>query len=137
MKNSIKIALFIVAMALFVPLYAQQETSLEFLKEQICKKWNYSKCRILGIEYTSNKDEAGDMIQFERDMTYTLIEQGKVKEGKWSYSFEKNRILLLDQNEQVVKELTVDKLTDSEFIYTITMNRQYEVSMFMKSEALN
>lgn len=137
MRNSINTLLFIVTMALVVPLSAQKGSSLAFLKDQICKKWDYSKCRILGIEYTSNKKEASDMIHFERDMTFTLVEQGETHSGTWAYLPEKNKIQLYDQDDQVVKELVVDKLTTTEFIYTVTMNRQYDVSMYMTSEMLN
>lgn len=136
MKNSIKTLLFILSMALVLPLSAQKGTSVAYIKDQICKKWNYSKCRILGIEYTSNENEEGDMIHFGRDMSYTLIEHGKTQVGTWAVAPGNNKIQLY-KGEKLIKELIVDKLTSSEFIYTITMSQQYEVSMFMTSEMLN
>ena len=137
MKNSIKPLLVILAMAIVLPISAQKGAGLAYIKDQICKKWNYSKCRILGIEYTSNENEEGDMIRFSRDMTYTLVERGKTQIGTWSMAPGNNKIQLFNKEDKLVKELIVDKLTSSEFIYTITMNQQYEVSMFMTSEMLN
>lgn len=132
-----KIALLSLAMALMMPLYAQKNAAIETVKEQLCKKWNYSKCRILGIEYISREVEQKDMIAFGKDMTYTTVENGLEKQGTWTYVPEKNKIQLHDDEKQLVKELMVEKLTDSEFVYTVTTSWQYEVSMFMTTEVVN
>jgi len=132
--TSLCLALLLV---LAYPLAAQRVQSIHKMKTQLCKKWNYSKCRILGIEYTSNTDEQGDMIHFGDNMTYKMIEGGQVQEGTWSCVPEQDKIQLLNEENEVIKELKIEKLTDSEFIYTVTMNWQYEVSMFMTSEILN
>lgn len=119
------------------PLAAQRTTSVQKIKEQLCKKWNYSKCRILGIEYSSNTDEKEDMIHFGENMTYKIVEAGEVQEGTWVCVPAEDKIQLLNEEDEVVKELKIEKLTDGEFVYTITTNWQYEVSMFMTSEVLN
>lgn len=85
----------------------------------------------------SNTDEKGDMIHFDDNMTYKIIEGGKIQEGTWNCTPEQDKIQLLNENQEVVRELKVEKLTDSEFIYTMTMNWQYEVSIFMTTEILN
>ena len=138
MRNYVKLPLLTLFIALVIlPLYAQKGANLALVKEQLCKKWHYSKCRILGIEYISSKEEQNDMIHFGNDMTYEFIEGGKTQKGTWSYMPDKKKIRLLDKKNKVVKELKVEKLTSSEFVYTVTMNWQYEVSMFMTTEILN
>jgi len=137
MQKYITTLLIVFAFIMTAPLNAQKKTVVQTVKDKLCKTWNYSKCRILGIEYVSNQDEKDDMLHFEENMTYKMIEGGKMQEGTWAYTADLDKIQLLNEHQEVVKELKVEKLTSTEFIYTVTMNWQYEVSMFMTTDLLN
>lgn len=111
--------------------YAMAQANAQIApKQQLCKKWFYQKSKVLGVAYLPKPSEASDMIDFQADMTYSVIEEGVEKRGRWSLTPD-GQMVILAQNDGTSHQLRIEKLNAQELVYTLSFDGAYEVTFYM------
>jgi hypothetical protein len=87
-------------------------------KNVLCKKWYLHHYEYLWKKYEPEGKEKNDYIQFNNDMTYISVEDGKKSTGKWSFNAKDKYILMYDEKGDKVK-LEVEELNTKEFVFEI------------------
>lgn len=72
-------------------------------KDDLCKKWELNKYRILWKSYEPNTDEKNDYIWLKENMTYESVDEGKYSTGKWAFNTKEDSFVLYDANNQGLK----------------------------------
>ena len=103
-------------------------------KNEFCKKWIFTKYKIMGVEYDLSTEAKPDMLHLSKDYTFEAVEEGKKTQGKWQYVENKKTIVLTDDKEEVVKMLKVEKMKGEDMICSIVTDWQYDMTVFMTSE---
>lgn len=116
-----------------LPLFAFQgpEDVEQALKQRLCKAWKYEKCRIMGVEYAPKPAESNDKFSFRQDMTFTIIEEGVVKEGTWEVIDAAKNMLSLAFKEGVTKQVQIRELEQDLLVYDIMVDWEHSVTVYM------
>lgn len=87
-------------------------------KETICKKWYLHHYEHLWIDYEPEAKEKNDYIQFNTDMTYVSVDEGKKSSGKWLYSAKDKYILMYNEKGKNIK-LFIEDLDSDALVFEI------------------
>jgi hypothetical protein len=125
MKKTVLIMAFI--MSVIATINAQSLS-----KSTLCKKWYLHHYEHMWIDYKPEKNEQNDYIQFNSDMTYISVDEGKKTNGKWSFNAKEKYILMYDEKGENVK-LLVEDLDDDELVFEIDNNELKGVEIHYSS----
>jgi hypothetical protein len=105
------------------------------MKNTLCKKWVFTKYKIMGVEYDLTQEKSPDILNLYNNNTFEALEEGRELKGKWKYVAGENMIVLTNIQEEVIKMMKIEKVKEKEMVCSIVTDWQYDMTVFMTTES--